>query len=124
MKTRKITYWITTTSLALLSIRTAFEYFMQEEMRQSFLHFGFPHYFRMELAVAKVVGATLLLAPVEERYKEWAYAGFGITYLSAFIAHLTMADPLTKSIFPLIAFALLIISYRTYHQTRIHISVR
>ncbi|MET7257127.1 DoxX family protein [Dyadobacter fermentans] len=124
MKTIKITYWTTTSALALLSIGTAYAYFMQEEMRQSFLHLGFPDYFRMELAAAKVAGAILILAPVGERYKEWTYAGFGITYLSAFNAHVMMANPLVKSVFPLIAFTLLIISYNTYHQIRIHTIVR
>ncbi|WP_128548847.1 DoxX family protein [Larkinella soli] len=112
----KITYWTTTIMLALLSVASAFGYLTQTPMQQSFLHLGFPSYFRVELALAKLVGAVALLAPVGGRYKEWAYSGFAITYLSAFIAHRSVADPLVSSLFPLLALGLLVVSYQTYHR--------
>jgi hypothetical protein len=34
----------------------------------------------------------VLLAPVAARWKEWAYAGFFITLVSALIAHFSMGD--------------------------------
>ncbi len=34
----------------------------------------------------------MLLAPVPARLKEWAYAGFAITLVSALIAHLAVGD--------------------------------
>ena len=34
----------------------------------------------------------LLLAPVPARLKEWAYAGFAITLVSALIAHFAVGD--------------------------------
>ena len=37
---------------------------------------GFTDYFHVELALAKLLGAVLLLAPVPARLKEWAYAAF------------------------------------------------
>jgi hypothetical protein len=40
----------------------------------------------VELAWAKLLGVVLLLAPVGSRLKEWAYAGFAITLVSALIA--------------------------------------
>ena len=40
----------------------------------------------------KLVGVVLLLAPVQARLKEWAYAGFAITLGSALIAHLSVGD--------------------------------
>ena len=55
-------------------------------------HLGFPAYFRVELSWAKVLGVIALLAPVPARIREWAYAGFAITLLSALIAHLSMGD--------------------------------
>ena len=56
-------------------------------MAEAFTHLGFPDYFRVELAWAKLLGVVLLLAPVPARLKEWAYAGFAITLGSALIAH-------------------------------------
>jgi DoxX-like family len=35
---------------------------------------------------------VLLLAPVPARLKEWAYAGFAITLVSALIAHIAVGD--------------------------------
>ena len=55
-------------------------------------HLGFPDYFRVELSWAKLLGVVLLLAPVAARLKEWAYAGFAITLVSALIAHLAVGD--------------------------------
>jgi DoxX-like family len=35
---------------------------------------------------------VVLLAPVPARLKEWAYAGFAITLVSALIAHFSVGD--------------------------------
>ena len=61
-------------------------------MAEAFTHLGFPGYFRVELSWAKFLGVALLLAPVSARLKEWAYAGFGITLVSALIAHFAVGD--------------------------------
>ncbi len=53
---------------------------------------GFPAYFRVELAWAKLLGVILILMPVSARLKEWAYAGFAIVLASAIIAHLSVGD--------------------------------
>ena len=37
--------------------------------------------------------AALLVPMVPARLKEWAYAGFAITLVSALIAHLAVGDP-------------------------------
>ena len=61
-------------------------------MAEAFTNLGFPAYFRVELAWAKLLGVVLLLAPVPARLKEWAYAGFAITLGSALIAHFAVGD--------------------------------
>jgi len=61
---------------------------------------GFPGYFRIELVTAKIIGAILLLLPVTSfRVKEWIYAGFCISMVSALIAHICSGDPVSKIIF-------------------------
>ena len=64
MKTTKIIYWATTALLALMMTFSAYSYLTQAEMKQGFEHLGFPDYFRVELAIAKVLGVVALLAPV------------------------------------------------------------
>jgi len=59
---------------------------------QAFQHLGFPDYFRVELSWAKFLAIAVLLAPVPARLKEWAYAGFAITLVSALIAHFSVGD--------------------------------
>ena len=62
------------------------------QVAEAFTHLGFPDYFRVELALAKLLGVVLLLAPVAAQLKEWAYASFAITLGSALIAHFAVGD--------------------------------
>jgi hypothetical protein len=116
MKTIKITYWVTTVIVALMMFFSTYSYLTKDEMRQAFHHLGYPDYFRIELAVAKFIGAVFLLVPVGARIKEWIYAGFAVTFISAFIAHTVAEDPASVRIMPLIFLVLLVISYTTYHK--------
>lgn len=118
MKTTKITYWTVTAIVALMMVYSAYAYLTQPAMAQAFHHLGYPDYFRKELAIAKIIGAVLLLAPVAPRVKEWVYAGFAITFVSAIIAHISSGDPFSVWIAPLIFLVLLIVSYMFYHKWR------
>ena len=87
-----IGYWIATALLCLQMGFTAYAQLSLPQVAEAFRHLGFPDYFRMELAWAKLLGVALLLAPVPARLKEWAYAGFAITLASALIAHFSVGD--------------------------------
>jgi len=115
MKTIKITYWTATVIIALMMVFTAYSYFTSPQIAQAFQHLGFPDYFRVELAIAKLIGAIVLLAPIASRIKEWAYAGFGITFISAFIAHAASGDKAGVVMTP-IFLALLAVSYIAWHK--------
>jgi len=71
---------------------TAYAQLRLPQVADAFAHLGFPDYFRVELAWAKLLGVALLLAPVPSRLKEWAHAGFAMTLGSALIAHVAMGD--------------------------------
>jgi len=118
MKTAKIGYWITTVIVALMMTYSAYAYLTQDAMEQAFHHLGFPSYFRVELAIAKLAGAVLLVSPVPARWKDLAYAGFLITFISAFIAHTASGDPLSYRLGPLVFLALLAVSYFTRQRLR------
>jgi len=117
MKAIKITYWITTVIVAIMMVYSAYAYLTQDAMLQAFRHLGYPDYFRVELAIGKLIGAILLIAPVSARIKEWVYAGFIITFVSAFIAHSASGDPVNYRVMPVIFLVLLITSYITYHKS-------
>jgi hypothetical protein len=87
-----IAFWTVTALFCLQIGFTAYAQLSLPQVADAFTRLGFPDYFRVELAWAKLLGVVLLLAPVSARLKEWAYAGFAITLGSALIAHLAVGD--------------------------------
>jgi hypothetical protein len=87
-----IGFWTVTALFCLQIGFTVYAQLRLPQVAEAFAHLGFPDYFRVELALAKLLGVVLLLAPVPARLKEWAYAGFAITLGSALIAHLSVGD--------------------------------
>lgn len=85
-------YWIATTLFCLQIGFTAYAQLSLPQVAEAFRHLGYPDYFRVELSWAKFLGVAVLLAPVAARVKEWAYAGFAITLVSALIAHVAVGD--------------------------------
>jgi uncharacterized membrane protein YphA (DoxX/SURF4 family) len=124
MKANNITYWITTTFLAGDMALAGVLYLTHVPMlMNAFAHLGYPAYFANILGVAKILGALALLAPGLPRLKEWAYAGFAITFISAFISHIVSGDGLFGTngfgaLAPCIAFSVLITSYVTRPANR------
>jgi hypothetical protein len=91
-KAAVIGFWAVTGLFCLQIGFTAYAQLSLPQVAAAFTHLGFPDYFRVELAWAKLLGVVLLLAPVPARLKEWAYAGFAITLVSALIAHVAVGD--------------------------------
>ena len=88
-----IAFWIATALFCLQEGFTAYAQLNLPQVAEAFAHLGFPDYFRVQLACAKILGIVLLLAPmVPARLKEWTYAGFAMNLASALIAHLAVGD--------------------------------
>ena len=117
MKWTKIIYWTATILIFLFEGVMPALTFNSELARQGTAHLGYPDYFRVSFTIFKILGALGLLLPfVKGRVKEWVYAGFAFDFVFAFIS-LTAVDGLTgMSFFPLVVFAVLIVSYITYHK--------
>lgn len=112
MKKEKIIFWITTGIFSLMMLFSAYKYLTADEMKAAFDYLGFPDYFRIELAVAKILGVLALLLPfVPQGFKQFAYAGFTVNLISAFIAHASKGDPAQTTIMPLIILVVLAVSY-------------
>ena len=95
----------------------AAQYLFNPQLIKDFIHLGFPDYFRIELAFAKTIGALVLIIPkIPIRIKEWAYAGFGITFISASIAHYSSGDSIGHMIFPLVFLVILVFSNIYLHK--------
>ena len=116
MKKYKIIYWVSTAIIVAFDSLMPALTFQTELARQGIQHLGYPDYFRIQLTVFKVIGGLLLILPVPSRVKEWAYAGFGMTFISAFIGHWVVDGFDGQTVFPLVILAILIASYVSYHK--------
>lgn len=92
----KAGYWIAMSLFALQMGFTAYAQLCLPQVAEAFTHLGFPGYFRVELSWLKLAGILVLLLPAPARLKEWAYAGFAITLVSALIAHFSVGDDASK----------------------------
>jgi DoxX-like family len=88
-----IGFWISTALFAVQMGFTAYAQLRLPQVAAAFVHLGFPAWFRIELSLAKFAGLAALLIPVvPARVKEWAYAGFAFTLVSAVLAHLAAGE--------------------------------
>ncbi|HTM64753.1 MAG TPA: DoxX family protein [Flavipsychrobacter sp.] len=116
-KATTITYWTATAFIFLfegvMPALTSNSQLAVEGIR----HLGYPDYFRVMLTVFKVVGALALILPfINKRIKEWAYAGFSFTAISAFVSHTAVDGFGVQAAFPLFVLAILAVSYLSYHR--------
>lgn len=110
MEKKKRLYWTAKGFISFFMLFSAyFSYTHAADLRK----LGFPDYFRIELVVLKIAGATALLLPFTPlRVKEWIYSGFIITMISALIAHITTGDLPSKIAFVSVDLVLVFSSMR------------
>ena len=116
MEAIKLIYWVSTALVSLVMVYSSYSDLRSAAVQQAFVHLGFPAYFRIQLGLMKIIGIVLLLAPFPDFCKEWAYAGFAITFVSAFIAHTASGDPMSYRLAPLFVLVLLLVSYFSFHR--------
>ncbi len=92
----------------------------QSEMAiQGITGLGYPLYFVTYLTVWKVIGSLALIIPkVPARIKEWAYAGFGINFISAFVSMAIVMGWTAGLLVPTLAIVILVVSYVSYHKIK------
>jgi len=124
MKKDKVVYWTATSIVCAVMVFSAINFNLKNPigpMKGAFVHLGFPDYFRIELTVAKTLGVLALLMPgIPVKAREFAYAGFGITLISASVAHFSVGDPLVFVIDPLLFLGALVASYVYFTRLNRH----
>ena len=114
MKKDKAIYQAATAIITLVMIFSIYKMFTPDYER-----LGLPNYIRIELTVFKILGLIVLLVPrFSTRIKEWAYAGFGITFISACVAHYSSGDTFLRSLEPVIFLIILGVSNIYLHRLR------
>jgi len=112
-----IGFWVATVLFALQMSFTAYAQLKLPQVAEEFARLGFPAYFRTELSIAKFAGVIALLVPmVPARVKEWAYAGFAITLVSAVIAHLAVGEGVQAWGWAVATGLLWVVSYVCYRR--------
>ncbi|HEY9049866.1 MAG TPA: DoxX family protein [Ohtaekwangia sp.] len=108
MKKNQSLYWLLTGAISFFMLFSAY---YSGTHAAEFNAMGFPNYFRIELTVAKVIGAFILLFPqVPVRIKEWIYVAFGVVLISACIAKFMNGYPMIGVLEPIIVLGLMITS--------------
>jgi hypothetical protein len=111
-KSAVIAFWMVTGLLGLWMALTAYAQLTVPAVADAYKQIGFPSAaFRIELSIAKFLGIAALLFPFPARVKEWAYVGFGITFISALIAHVSVGQGPAHWLWALAALVLLAVSY-------------
>ena len=117
MKTRKITFWVTTTLIFLFEGVMPALTSQSEMAKEGLEHLGYPAYFGIALVFFKVLGTLALMIPqVPKTLKEWAYAGFAFDFLFATISHGCVDGFNAQTDFPLSVLGILIVSYIYHHK--------
>lgn len=123
MKKNKIIFWIATGFLFLFEgvMPVSTWLFAPESATAGVVYLGYPEYFAYALIVFKALGSiALVITSLPRKVKEWAYAGLAFDFIFASISHFVIDGVAFVSFFPLIIFAILIVSYvnnfKVYHH--------
>lgn len=115
----KTIYWITTILLSIFLIWSAYSYIFSKPTIVGVKELGFPDHFRIQLAVLKIIAVLILLIPqISIQFKEWAYVGVGLFFITAIVAHTAHKDPIFITVINLILSGLLITSNIYLHKLR------
>lgn len=119
MKKNKIIFWVATIFLFLFEglMPLSALIFAPASATAGTVYLQYPEYFAYVIIAFKVSGSILLVIPRLPRpLKEWTYAGFGFNFICATISHLVISGFVFVSFFPLIIFAIAVVSYINYFK--------
>ena len=114
---RKLTtiYWILTGLAAAFMLMASIPDVLQISAAvEIFTHLGFPPYLLPFIGMAKILGVIIILLPMFQTLKEWAYAGLTFDLIGAFYSHISVGDRPSNWIFPIVGLLLVGISYVLY----------
>jgi hypothetical protein len=111
----RLLYWIPTAVIAMVMASGGLIDALQTDLRV-FRHLGYPDYFSTILGVAQLLGVVALLAPVPRMLRAWAYAGFTFDVGGAILSIIAVGDPPSHLAIPLLAFAMLQLSYFAWRR--------
>jgi len=104
-------FWTTTIIISSFLLWSSYSYIFSEATIKGVGDLGFPDHFRVMLAILKLIAVVVLIIPqVPLPVKEWAYAGVGLFFITAIIAHFSNKDPLVINLINIVLLCILIVS--------------
>lgn len=104
-------YWVSTGLLSAFLAFSSYTYLFSQSSIEGVKELGLPDFFRVELAILKVIAAVLILLPFAPLpLKEWTYAGIGLFFITAIVAHIVHKDAFIITLINLVLVGLLIVS--------------
>ncbi|NER18308.1 DoxX family protein [Spongiivirga citrea] len=115
----KTVYWISTALLCLFLLWSAYTYIFSKTTIDGVKELGFPDFFRVQLAVLKVIAVLIILIPqIPLVAKDWAYAGVFLFFVTAIVAHAAHKDPFVIMLINVMLIGVLVVSrvwlYKVY----------
>ncbi len=116
-KTLTVAYWVATLLFAALMLADGIAGLSQvEDGKKAMTMLGYPFYIMTILGAAKVLGAVALVQTRFVTLKEWAYAGFAISFVGASASWGLSGHGPELYLFPLIALAMLLGTYALWKK--------
>ncbi len=113
----KTIYWISTGLLCSFLLWSAYTYIFSKATIDGVRGLGFPDFFRIQLAVLKIIAVILILIPqIPLVAKEWAYAGVFLFLITAVVAHTAHKDPFAITMVNLVLIGLVVVSNIWLHK--------
>ncbi|WP_298533464.1 DoxX family protein [uncultured Algibacter sp.] len=107
----KTIYWTTTLILGVFLIWSAYTYLFSKQTIIGVRELGFPDFFRVQLAILKIIAVIILLTPsIPFQVKQWAYSGIGLFLVTAIVAHIAHKDSFLFTLINIFLIMLLVIS--------------
>lgn len=112
-------YWISTGIVSTMLLWSSYSYLFNKGTIDGIRELGFPNFFRIQLAVLKLIALVILVFPqVPIQIKEWAYAGSGLFFITAIVAHTAHKDSIFISLINVLFIGLLIVSNIYLHKLK------
>ncbi len=110
-------YWSTTVILSIFLLWSAYTYLFSKATIEGVKALGFPDFFRIQLAILKLLAVAVILTPIVPlQIKEWAYAGIGLFFVTAIVAHTAHKDPFIITVINLVLMLIMCVSYVYLHK--------
>ncbi len=111
-------YWISTILISLFLLWSSYTYIFSKATIRGIRELGFTDHFRVQLGILKLIAVIIILTPqIPIQYKEWAYSGIILFFITAIVAHTAHKDPFIITVINITLIGITITSHIYLHKT-------